>query len=329
MDSKKTFYIFDSFLLPTPYNTRFFVEKFANGFKYYGYKVKIAKKISDIKESGFVMISTHDWYYSFGSRGLKKSFLNQVISKIHNYDPTKILKKISLFLKKSTIRSISKRIKNKDVTIIAWFWSQHADFFKKINSNVIFTGEYFYGTPSVDSHKKWRNFYLSNKNAIPIKFSADVNPDKVGEGCINTKYDIGFVGNKEYKKNYYNQFKDYNSCIIPTPPFISEKQRIDIYKNSKIILGLHSKQNIDNKVVVERVFESLACGAICLTDNHAAIDATNGCAVYIKDENDCKKKFDFFCNNKKERMKLRNKGLDFIRNKGTYSHIAKEFIYYK
>ena len=54
----------------------------------------IAKKISDIKESGFVMISTHDWYYSFGSRGLKKSFLNQVISKIHNYDPTKILKKI-------------------------------------------------------------------------------------------------------------------------------------------------------------------------------------------------------------------------------------------
>lgn len=321
----KTFYIFDNFFLPTPYNHRFFVEKFARGFGYSGFDVKIVKRIKDIKEPGFVMLSTHPFFYSFGNRCRNRNILllpSLVLCKVFPF-----LKKLLLASHKILIRKLSKSLKGKEIAIIAWFWFREEKFFNGLGVPVIFTGEYFYGVPEIDYHKAWREFYMSRGNAIPIIFSADVDPKNIGNGCTNDLYDVAFVGNKGYKSDWYSIFKNReHSAIFPTPPFIGESERLDIYKKSKIVLGFHAKDNIRNKVVVERVFESLAYGAVCLADTPYAVEATDNCAVFVGSKEELERVTDDYLSDNEMVRKKREAGFRFAREKGTYYRQAMKFI---
>jgi len=139
---------------------------------------------------------------------------------------------------------------------------------------VILTGEYHSGEPT-PSHKAWYDYYHSHESALPIKFAADINPASVGTSLPNKDIPVSFVGNQTYKPDWQREYKNNPTClIIGTPPYISEADRVDIYRRSKINLGLHSEENIINLVVVERVFEAIAYGAICLTDNPSALKET-------------------------------------------------------
>ncbi len=327
MTSKKVFYILDHFFLPTPYNHRFFVEKFARGFEYNGYQVKVARKISDINSDGFVLISNHDWFHSLGGRGIKRSIAKKVIGKIYSTDFTGLSKRISFALKKFVVKRLAKHVRGKKVIVIAWFWHDNEKFFTKLKVPVIYTGEYFYDDPAMEGHRRWKTFYLSRENALPIRFSADVDPQRVGAGCYNLQFCVSYVGNKNYKPHYYQIFtNDKRNRIIPTPPYISERERISIYRNSKVVLGLHSIENISNKVVVERVFEALAYGAICVTDNPYATEATDGCAIFVGNKDECLEKVRYYCENSEARELKRKQGFKFISEKGTYAHRAREFI---
>lgn len=93
-----------------------------------------------------------------------------------------------------------------------------------------------------------------------------------------------------------------------------------------ISLGLHSPENIENNVVVERVFESLAYGALCFSDNPTAAKITDGIVKFIEDRDHLVQLVEYYVNNEQERLNLREKGFEFIKTQGTYKHVAREFI---
>jgi hypothetical protein len=325
----KTFYIYDSFVLPTAPNHLFFVKKFANGFAYNGYTVKKISNPNEIIDDGFIIISDHDLYHSFGARH------NYTANGVSWYFPTflkkidklKLIGKISTASQKKELKDIASKTKNKDITLLAWFRDDQNNFIDSLGIPVIYTGELYYDIPISQRHRQWQQFYNSHKNALPIEFAADIDPSKIGEKCLNEKYTISFVGNKNYKPLWRAEFKDDpSSKIMPTPPFISEKERLNIYKNSMMSLGLHAEINIRDSIVNERVFEAAAYGEICLTDNPYAPIATNGCSIFINNPKYLRKTVKNLKNNPEERYALRRKGFEMIRKNGTYAHKAKQFI---
>ena len=324
----KTFYILDTFSLPTAYNHRFFVEKFAKGFSYNGYKVKIINSIKQLREPGFVMVSDHNFYYSLGMRNnINGTLLWYFPALLEKIDKFKLLITVNEKIQKNALRKLAAQIKNKNIILIAWYRNQQQNFIDLLNIPTIYTGEYFYSKPYDKKHLDWYNFYKSKKNALPIEFAADIDPKKVGKNCKNKKFKVSYVGNRSYNQSMYKEFEDMDDCSInPSPPYISEKKRIHIYKNSMVSLGFHAKLNIKNAIVNERVFESLAYGAICVSDNRYAPLATDNCAIFTKNLEELKKRVKSYNNNKYLRKKIRQKGFEMIKKRGTYMVQAKNFI---
>ena len=91
-------------------------------------------------------------------------------------------------------------------------------------------------------------------------------------------------------------------------------------------MGLNSEQNIKNKMVAERIFEAMAYGAVCLTNNPAALMVTNRCAILINKKQDFKAQIIRLSNNKRKMALLRKKGLKFIKMHGTWHIRAREVI---
>jgi hypothetical protein len=275
------------------------------------------------------MIGVHPFFYSFGARKNKNgNILMYIPSAIERIDKRlHIFRMIDEKLQKRHLKNIAKAIKGRDITLIAWFRQNQKEFIDDLGIPVIYTGEYFYSTPVVSKQLEWYNFYKREKNAMPIEFAADVNPNEIGKGCTNKEILVSYVGNKKYKPEWYSEFLSRSDCSIhPTPPYIPEQKRIEIYKKSVISLGLHASINIQNAIVNERVFEALAYGAICLTDNKYAGKATNGLAILVHDKEDLIRKVEDLKNNPETIQRLRKSGFDFIREKGTYYHRAKKFI---
>ena len=323
----KVFYILDHPLLPTPYNHRFFVEKFASGFELNHYRVQVVNSIEDITEPGFVMVSNHPFFYSLGKRGLNNSLLRKIFLAAEKYLPGNPLGRLASCLHKRVMRSLAVQAKKNPVVIIAWFWHEQEKFVDSLGVPVIFTGEYLYSRPESPYHQKWMDFYERKSNALPIRFSAKIDPMQDGKDCENQKILVSFVGNRHYKPEWYQLSSHRKSCkIVPTPPYISEEERLNIFKNSQINLGLHSDANIRSGVVVERIFEALAYGALCFSDNPNAVPATEGCAVLVKDKEELENLVELYVNDPEKRRALRKKGFDFVRTRGTNYHRAQEFI---
>ncbi len=324
MAAAKTFYILDHFFLPTPRNHGFFVTKFSQGFQYHGYLVKRVKTLAEIQEPGFVMISNHSFYQ--GLVGRRYDWLERLLVRLTSTFWGRPIDRFAARQKFRVIDQLGRRIRGRKIILLAWFWHEHDSFFLDRQLPVIFTGEYFFGEPS-PSHKSWYNYYLSRPNARPIKFAADIDPEKIGLNLPNKDIAVSFIGNKSYKPEWLATLCATPHCrLVPTPPYIPEADRIDIYRRSRISLGLHSVENIANRVVVERVFEAIAYGAICLTDNPAASGATDGQAIFVPDLAALQDKIKYFSSNPAALAEQRVGGLLWARANGTYAHEAKGFI---
>jgi hypothetical protein len=215
----------------------------------------------------------------------------------------------------------------RDIVVIAWGTHYLADILEQLGIKYILTCDKYWNKPVGQFHLSWYECYNTNPKAKPMQFSANVEPTKVGVGCSNSEYLVSYIGNRSYSPHYYGIFTNNPRCkIIPTPPYISEDERLEIYKKSKIILGLSSKASIENANVTERMFEALAYGAICISDNPHAVVATNGCALYAKNKEHLLELVNFYDTHDHARLELRQRGFEFIRNNGTYYHRAKEFI---
>ena len=218
-------------------------------------------------------------------------------------------------------------IQDKDVIVTTWFTHQEEHIFRKHKAKVLYSGDHYYVDPRL-SGKTWYDFYTTHPNALPIKFSASIEPDMEKEIVWRDKcIDVWFVGSRQYKKEWYEYFKEQkNTEIYGTPPYISEDKRVDIYKHSKIILGFHSDENIKNGNVTERVFEAMAYGAVCVTDNPAARIATNNSVIVVETKEALIHEVHKLLSDKMYYQDYVHKGVSFAYKTWLYYHRAGELL---
>ena len=309
----------------------FMAQKVARGFEYHGFKVRIVRRISEIRSPGFVLICDHPVYFSLGARNNKSGNIFRIIpgaiqrldNRIH------VIGSLSTALRHKAYRDLTDQIKGKDIVVIGWNVDKDKAFLESLNMPIIFTGEYYDKKPVLDYQISWYKIYSNNmnKNCLPLKFAADVRPDEVGKECKNDKYSVSYIGDKTYGIEYRSLFvNDPNCKIIPTPLYIAEQEKIRIYKNSMIILGLTNKNSKMGGHVPERIFEALANGAICLTDSEPAVRQTEGCAVHFRNARELKILVDKFKKDERKRLALRRKGFEYIKRHGTWASKALDFI---
>ena len=332
---KKTVYLLDHRFIPTPYNQRFLIEKIASGFVRHGFDVKVIKKIDEIVNPGFVLVSHHDVFYNsiWGIRLLRADitrFLRpakllrsrEVFSGVAYSDG--VLGIVAEWMQALVLKKLSKK---KDIIVIHWI-SCLQYWLEKFSMPYLASGEHYRIEIPKNSYLwEWYNFYKTDRRAIPYPLSASVFPGDVGKDCQNEQYDVCYVGNKNYQPDYQALFiGNPRARIVGTPPYIAEEERMRVYKNSKIALGLSYWESIATGMVTDRIVEALAYGAICLSNNPYAPGATDGCAIYVRNKEELLERFNYFVNNTNERHALREKGFAFIREKGTSYHRAAEFI---
>ena len=319
-----TFYILNHPFLPTPYNFRFTVEKFADGFAQQGWDVRVVRRIGQIHEPGMVMLADHDCFHGWADGPLEPLF-----GRIPAIRPgSRLTARPGAYSQRLALRSLSRHLRDRpDITVIAWLWHRQKALFDELGIRVIFTGECCWGEPESEGRRGWREFNRQHRNALPLEFGAPVDPEKVGEGCDNEAIDCSYVGSSGYEPDWQAYFRaGPSNRIVGTPPYIDEAERVDILRNSKIVLGLHQPANIADCLPIERVYDALAFGAVLVTDNPSAVGATEGIAQYAGSLDEAKRLTDHYLHNEDERQELRSKGFDFARRRGTYSHRAADFI---
>jgi hypothetical protein len=319
-----TFYILDHQFLPTPYNFRFTVEKFAAGFGHQGWDVRVVKRIGQIREPGVVMLADHDCFHGWADGPLEPLF-----GRIPAIRPgTRLTARPGAYSQRKALGALARHLRDRpEIVVIAWLWHPHKALFDELGIRVIFTGECCWGEPKSAARRGWREFSKQHRNALSLEFGAPVDPKRIGEGCENDAIDCSYVGSSTYEVDWQEHFRaDARNRIVGTPPWIDEAERVDILRNSKIVLGLHQPANVDDCLPVERVYEAPAYGAVLITDNPWAVDATDGVAQYAESLDQAKELADRYLLNDDERAALRERGLEFARRRGTYSHRAADFI---
>jgi Glycosyl transferases group 1 len=319
-----TFYILDHPLLPTPYNFRFTVEKFAQGFEHLGWEVRVVRRVGEITAPGFVMLADHDCFHGWADGRLEPLFglVPQIRSR------TKLTSWPGRRGQLRVLKKLAGQLEQRDeIMAIAWLWNRDKRLFDELGIPVIFTGECCREQPQNPRRRTWHAFSREVSNALPLEFGAAVDPGRIGERCENQAVDCSYVGSWTYREDWQAHFRsDPRNRIVGTPPWINESDRIEIFRNSKVVLGLHQPANIDDALPVERTYEALAYGAILITDNPAAVEATEGIGLYAGDLDRARELARYYVTHERERQELRSRGFDFARRRGTYAHRASEFI---
>ena len=280
---------------PCPGSHYLHTKKFLESFEHHGFSYSEIKSIADISKiqsMDIVYLSSHG--FSLG-------------------EPP-----VSLF----------EMISAKGAYQILWFWHDYLDLARTYFSNrFILTGEHFYSKPMLRQHIDLWQIQNSIDEYVPLTFASSLNPAEIGSFARSEKYLAHFVG-FGYKPqiNKKLQFRFRGIKIQNTPPFISEGERRDIFRSSKVALGWHSDANIKNNVVVERVFEGLAFGNAVISDTPVAREITDGIVEFADTYDETK---EFLLRIKKDdqfRQKKMEQGLAWAKAHGTYWHVAKRFI---
>lgn len=287
-------YIINTPELPCLGTLNYTFKKLSLGFSYNGYNIKEIKtqqtllSIED-SENNIFLISNH---------GIEKNINNLNIL--------------------DCLNSFKKSFK------ILWFFHTFLSIHKELPiTNWVLTGEHFRKTPRLQSHVKAYNIQNKLQNYVPLTFSSFLNPGDIGKNIRSDIWDIQFVGNY-YKTQWTSKLK--NAYIRNTPPEISEQERIYSFNNSICSAGFHSDANILNYCMVERVPEAISLGCVSLTDNPAAVEATDGISILVNSFEELEEKILYYKYNKQDRIKLQTKGLKWSKSYGTYKHVADNFI---
>lgn len=294
---------------PTPITHYYTTSKFMNGFAYNGYST--------------AEINSHNSFYNISDSQDNIFVVCDIFYPSRKENWMDLLNQLAKKFEQST-----------------WiFWHFHSIYkndylsagiefpFKKY----IFTGEYYRNiTDDVRSH--WGgliDWYTSHENYVNLPFSADINPNDIDSFFLKRKdiYDCGYVGAR-YKEQWTNQLANKYNCFIHYYwPSLDEQQRIDKgFLSSKISLGFNSDSNAKLGLPTERVFEGLAFGCVVVSDCKVAEEATDGIVKFV-DSYDELDDFVTRCLGDpvfiQEKQKL---GVDYAKEKGTYFHVAKNFI---
>lgn len=306
MPGNKVFLVLlDELLSPAPHGlhpnknqlelARFTFTKFLRAFSAHGYEyhdIHAIQQIQEINNKDIVFVSDH---------GLERS--------------EKVLDLIS-------------KIGKRNAKMILWFWHDYLDMVEThFKESFVLTGEHFHHKPKNEEHLKRWNIEQNIDYHVPLTFASKLLPEVIGSLPRSENYLAHFVG--AHYKRHWNlalraQFR--NIKVVNTPPFISESERERIFLSSGIALGWHSDANIENHVVVERVFEGLAYGNFVISDNHTAHQITDGIvettASYLQTQ-DWVKRYE---RDKKFRNLKEKQGYAWAKSNGTYTSVAARFI---
>lgn len=311
----KKLVVWDSLFLPTAKNHGFFVKKLSLGFEQHGFQVRKSKYLRDLRSAEFVIVSNHTLFEGSAAGALLGRCL-----------PRFVRIKLGESLQFLAIRRIAGRM-NPSGTLIAWYWHKHEDHFVKLGVRYVLIGEFFQLPPRNPSYREWFDRYTSSEHAVGVEFASayeltdhDQQPREI---------DVLYVGNRLYEPSWQQAFEREfgSSCqILGTPPYIPESRRLDLYRRSKIVLGLHGGGNVSNSVVVERVYEAIALGAVVISNNPAASPATGGVALVAGSPDEAVKLAREVLDSPAEWSERVAAGLSFSRAQGLYEHRADLII---
>lgn len=287
------FYIINTPSLPILGNFWHTVRKFASGFSNLNFEIFI---VNDDKSFNSIEDSSDNFFF-IGNHGLSNNEYPKTIEKLKTFPKT-----------------------------IKIFWFFHDFFIKNKDINLgkrILTGEHFLKEPVLSNHKKCYDFEKSIDYYHPLTFLSYISIEKISALKRKEIWDAQFVG-AYYKTEWTSQL---NNCFIRnTAPEISEEDRINSFLSSYISLGFSADDNIKNNVVAERVAEGISFGNVVLCDNSVATEWTDGIVEYVSSLEDVKNKIDFYKNNKEAFLKKQKDGYKWSKEKGTYTHLAQQFI---
>lgn len=211
---------------------------------------------------------------------------------------------------------------------ICWFWQDQAHILDELfNTRWLLTGEHLRAQFVLPSHEKFVKIARSRDNFIPITFAAGIAPSRIGKIERQNKFNASFVGHRYQKQlNRHLRLTIPKTKIVYTPPFIDELDRLDIFTSSHVVLGWHSKENVRNGNVVERVFEGIAYGSVVVTDNPYGLEATDGNVLFADNFEDAKMQIQRVIRDDRLREKIQSKGLFWAKEFGTYDAVARSFI---
>lgn len=287
------FYIINTPSLPILGNFWHTVRKFTSGFSHLNFEIFV---VNDDSAFESINDSSNNFFF-IGNHGLSSNQYPQTIDKLKAFPNT-----------------------------IKIFWFFHDFFIKNKDINLgkrILTGEHFLKEPSLPNHKKCYDFQKSIDYYHPLTFLSYISIEKIGTLKRNEIWDAQFVG-AYYKTEWTSQL---NNCFIRnTAPEISEEERINSFLCSYSSLGFSANDNIKNNVVTERVAEGISFGNVVLCDNPVATEWTDGIVEYVSSFEDLKNKIDFYKNNKEAFSKKQKDSYNWSKQKGTYTHLAQQFI---
>jgi len=281
--------------LPCPGSHYLHTKKFLSGFENHGFtynEIRLQSDLDKINQGDIVYISNH---------GLEDGSI-----------PTATLEILS----------------SKNSYFILWYWHKFIGIASQFfGDRWVLTGEHFHRKPILEGHVAAWEVQQSIQNYVPLTFASGLKPEQVGTFQRNEKYLAHFIG-AGYKQKWNKKLtRDFDNILcLNTPPFIAEELRQEIFLSSGVGLGWHSDGNIENNVVVERVFEGLAFGNFVVSDTPMARELTDGIVEFVQDYDDLKFYISKFKKDSSFRTLKSEKGLNWAKNFGTYSHVANNFI---
>ena len=273
--------------LPTPGTHYYTCSKFSKGFEKHGYSVIEANTLDIIEDGSIVLLSDH------GITPNRENGLN-----ILNY--------------------LAEKYTN--TVFICWFYHQYYEEipFKKF----IITGEHFHKKPLLDNHIFCWDLQNRINNYVPLTFSSSLYPEQVESLPRNETINGCFIGTA-YKPDWVN---DLQNIVYISGNNFPENERINVFLSSKIAFGFHADANILNNVVVERVFEGMAFGCVVISDNPVAAEITDNIVQVCSSKEEFLIIYDRLLNNDEERIQIQQRGYEWIKEKGLYTHVAKKFL---
>jgi hypothetical protein len=273
--------------LPTPGTHKYTTTKFSKGFENCGYIVSEANTLDSITDGAIVLLSDHG-ITEDKERGFK------------------YLKYLSITFP--------------NTIYICWFYHKYYNEipFKKF----IITGEHFHKKPAFPDHIFCWNLQQRINNYVPLTFSSSLFPENIGNFPRNETLNGCFIGTS-YKKTWITELQN---IVYITGNEYPENERINLFLSSKIAFGFHHENNVLNNVVVERVFEGMAYGCVVISDNPVAAEITDNIVQVCTSKEEFLNIYNRLLNNDNERKELQQRGYEWIKKYGLYTHVAEKML---